>query len=173
MLLKNLWTSHGLVNGSLGTVVGIVPGSVVLVQFGQSYLGPSAFEVVERVVPIPIEEFEFTHGTTKKGGTRKPQQCKRCQFPLVPAWAITIHKSQGMTVGPGECVEKIVVDVGDKEWAAGMLYVAVSRPVSAECIRLDPMRPFARWARVGQTDMAKKILRHIRELHDKSGAGVG
>lgn len=44
------------------------------------------------------------------------------QFPLRLGWALTIHKSQGITLDNG------CIDVGEKGvWAAGQLYVALSR----------------------------------------------
>jgi len=47
------------------------------------------------------------------------------QYPLRLAWAITIHKSQGLTF------EKAIIDVGDA-FAPGQVYVALSR-----CTTLD------------------------------------
>jgi hypothetical protein len=37
------------------------------------------------------------------------------------AWGITIHKSQGLTL------EKVVVELGDKDFSAGLSFVAISR----------------------------------------------
>lgn len=47
------------------------------------------------------------------------------QFPLRLAWAITIHKSQGLTF------EKAIIDAGDA-FAPGQVYVALSRCTSLE-----------------------------------------
>ena len=57
---------------------------------------------------------------------------KRClgsftQYPLRLAWAITIHKSQGLTF------EKAIIDAGEA-FAPGQVYVALSR-----CTNLDGM----------------------------------
>ena len=49
------------------------------------------------------------------------------QFPVRLAWAITIHKSQGLTF------EKAMIDAG-KSFAPGQVYVALSR-----CVSLDGM----------------------------------
>ncbi len=51
------------------------------------------------------------------------------QFPLKLAWAVTVHKSQGLTF------DKVVVDVGDA-FVPGQVYVALSRCTSFDGIIL-------------------------------------
>jgi len=50
------------------------------------------------------------------------------QFPLMPAWAVTIHKAQGLTLA------RVHVDFGSGAFAEGQAYVALSR-----CRRLQDL----------------------------------
>lgn len=53
------------------------------------------------------------------------------QFPFRPAWAVTIHKSQGKTF------DNVILDIGRGTFAAGQLYVALSRCTSFEGLSLS------------------------------------
>ena len=57
------------------------------------------------------------------------------QFPLQPAWAITIHKAQGKTL------PTLQIDLGSGAFAPGQTYVALSRARSLDSIWLQsPIR---------------------------------
>ncbi len=67
------------------------------------------------------------------------------QFPLRPAWAITIHKSQGLTF------DHVVIDAG-AAFAFGQVYVALSRCRSLEGISLT--RPVRRELLIADSEVA-------------------
>ena len=132
MLTRNLWTEVGLCNGALGSVrniiyaEGIFPPSLpaaVFIQF-DTYTGPSFIHDIPNCVPIaPLSNSSETHGPN----------FERTQFPLKLAWAITIHKSQGLTL------PKVWIDLGRKEQSPGLSYVALSRVRALEDLMIEPM----------------------------------
>lgn len=58
---------------------------------------------------------------TARWDTRTGKALARTQLPLALAWAITIHKSQGLTL------EKAVIDLGNRDFSSGLSFVAISR----------------------------------------------
>ncbi|XP_041658514.1 ATP-dependent DNA helicase PIF1 [Cheilinus undulatus] len=117
MLTKNLDVARGLVNGARGVVVGFEPGKHGLprVRF--------LCGITEVLKP---ERWVFKSG----GGINLTRQ----QLPLKLAWAISIHKSQGMTL---DCVEISLARV----FESGQAYVALSRARSLEGLRVMDFDP--------------------------------
>jgi len=64
-------------------------------------------------------------------GDKEPySKLSRTQVPLIPAWAITIHKSQGLTM------DKVIVNL-DANFEREMVYAALSRARSLRGLRID------------------------------------
>ena len=76
------------------------------------------------------------------------------QIPLIHAWAVTIHKAQGLTL------DDVRIDLGSGAFAPGQVYVAISRvrsmsglsfarPLRAADIQVDPMLvEFMQWVQL-------------------------
>jgi uncharacterized protein YpbB len=80
------------------------------------------------------------------------------QFPLRLAWAITIHKSQGLTF------DRAIVDAGDS-FAAGQVYVALSRLTSTkELVLYSKISPHS--IRVDE-----RILKYLQASHPVNELG--
>ena len=63
--------------------------------------------------------------------TKLPFPFERKQFPIIPAFSITINKSQGQTFN------YVGVDLSKDVFSHGQLYVAVSRCRSSETLKFD------------------------------------
>jgi ATP-dependent DNA helicase PIF1 len=119
MLTDNLWVENGLVNGSMGTVKDVVWNkgqdptkdmpTAIMVEV-DDYEGPK-FPGTNYIPIFPVtRRFEY-----------KKRDCSRTNFPLRPAYAITVHKSQGLTL------KQVVLNLERKDHSPGLSYVAISR----------------------------------------------
>lgn len=115
MLLCNLDTARGLVNGSRGVVLRFVSGLPV-VKFA-------------RGEEVTVERYTWEHALEDVGCIYYRQ------VPLQLAWAVTIHKAQGLSL---DCVE-MALDSSVFEY--GQAYVALSRVRSLAGLRLLSFKP--------------------------------
>lgn len=111
MFIKN---NHelGYVNGTTGVVIG----------FDKETKYPIIKTVSGAIIHTPLEDWSMEND---KGNA----VAKVSQLPLKLAWAITIHKSQGMTLDAAE------IDLS-KTFEVGQGYVALSRIKNIEGLRL-------------------------------------
>ena len=116
----------GFYNGKLGKVTDISSNGIVTVTGTEGetiVVTPSEWTNSQYVLNDESGEIEQTVVGTFK------------QLPLRIAWAITIHKSQGLTF------DKAIIDAG-AAFAFGQVYVALSRCRTLEGISLDsPIKP--------------------------------
>ena len=113
-------------NGKIATITRIVADQIFV------YLP----ELNEDIL-VQKEEWENTRYSLnkEKGKIEEEKLGSFTQYPLRLAWAITIHKSQGLTF------EKAIIDAG-ASFAAGQTYVALSRCTSLDGIVLfSQIRP--------------------------------
>ena len=141
MLTENLWIERGLVNGALGTIRDISwktgadwrrdPPFALIVDFDR-YEGPGLPNAPGGgdVVPIFRSRRDFYRGAAS---------CTRTQFPVTPAYAITVHKAQGMTV------DRAVLNLNNRDFAPGLSYVVVSRVKTLQGILFEEPFDFERF----------------------------
>lgn len=131
MFLKNNF-ERGYVNGTLGKIVGFDNSDYPIVK---TFSG-------KRIIAIPaswtIEEDDIVKAEIN-------------QIPLRLAWAITVHKSQGMTLDAAE------IDLS-KAFEKGMGYVALSRVKTLDGIKLIGFNETALEVRPEVIELEKDLL---------------
>lgn len=160
MVIANISTEDGIVNGAIGELMQINIGQTVggkevakrvWIKFDESEVGSITRQQCKRKctlegepiddwnnwTPIDLIQLEFQLGNA---GNRK---ITRMQLPIVEALALTVHKSQGATY------ELVSFHIPRKNLKCNMLYVGCSRATSVRGLRIDyfpenPPKPSAK-----------------------------
>lgn len=114
MILKNLDLENGIANGTRGIVVEL-DKEAVLIRLLDGRL-------------IRIEK------GTWESKSEDGIEVKLVQMPLIPAWSLSIHKTQGSTL------DFVAMDLGDSIFEYGQAYVALSRVKSLDGLYLTKLK---------------------------------
>lgn len=122
MLRRNIDVENGLVNGAIGVITDIKHSSetrvsTIMIQFGKN---------------TPVAITRITSEFFMKGII-----VTRSQFPVSVSYAITIHKSQGLTLS------SVIVSIDSDCKEPAMVYVALSRVARLSSAHLTSFEPAA------------------------------
>lgn len=141
MLIRNL--SSSAVNGSVGTIV----------RFDNRY-DDLGLKPVVQFLDHNDNEFEVSLNrvTWETITPDRKIESSRTQFPIILAWALTIHKSQGQTI------DRLRVDL-DGIFEVGQTYVALSRAHKSSRLQVTNFNP----SRVKASASCRNFHRELKD----------
>jgi ATP-dependent DNA helicase PIF1 len=149
MLIVNINVDGGMVNGTQGLVIG----------YNQEQGTIKVVFAIKATAPLRFLESDwkdtssyFIWDVPRKEFVISPW-LKIIQFPIMLAFAITIHKAQGSTLA------RVCVDIGDSIFAPGQAYVALSRCITPDLLRIKSFVP--------ESLHASEIVREFYQKIDK------
>jgi ATP-dependent DNA helicase PIF1 len=130
MLVTNLDTTIGLCNGTLGTIKDFNDDGLPIVLFDNNIQMTINRHTWELEKKIRIKSLNCKNNNISGINNFKKIKASAIQIPLILAWSISIHRSQGLTF------ENAIISL-DKCFAEHHIYVALSRVKSLNGIYIE------------------------------------
>ena len=149
VVIKNIF-NMGLVNGSRGVVIGFTSNREPLVEFMDKrtiVIHKERWEVKLPSIEKTIKIFKQTEVIHRKLYIQ--------QLPLKLAFALSIHKSQGMTL------DYVRTNIGNSIFSTGQVYTVLSRVRSLENLYIDDFDP-------SKIRINPKVKKFYKELSKKN-----
>jgi ATP-dependent DNA helicase PIF1 len=138
IVTTNVNQEEGIVNGTRGVVVDVKSDQVIIKRINNK-LYPIKFYKTVSIEDKNIK-VEF--------------------MPLKLAYALTIHKSQGMTI------DAVEIDIGPKIFASGQAYTAISRAQNLQSIRIKSVHKESFKIKNSVLEFYKKIEEEINKKNN-------
>jgi ATP-dependent DNA helicase PIF1 len=120
IVTRNIDISAGIVNGTRGIIKNLFNDFVIIKDVDGNL----------HDIPYYTDVFDKADKTAKTGKAAKAGKSYILHMPLKVSYALSIHKSQGMTI------DALEIDLGDNIFTCGQGYTALSRAKSLKCIKI-------------------------------------
>jgi len=139
VVTANIDQDNGIVNGTRGVVIDVKPSSVIIRKVNG--------------VKVEIKYHDSINA--------EDSNLRLGFMPLKLAYALSIHKSQGMTL------DAVEVDIGPKIFAAGQTYTALSRAQNLKSVKVKAIAEKSFIVDPEVLKFYKKIEKDIEESNNK------
>lgn len=122
IVTRNIDIATGVVNGTRGIIKNLFKDFVIIKDVDGNFHNITYCK--------DVFDFDKTDKSAKAAKAAKAAKSYILHMPLKVSYALSIHKSQGMTI------DALEIDLGDNIFTCGQGYTALSRAKSLKCIKI-------------------------------------
>ncbi len=146
IFLNNTLYENGVCNGSIGIIIKIHNEESIDVAF------PTKTGIIYITVNKTTDRFDYNG-----------QQASRHQFPIQNAFALTVHKTQGLTL------PHVTIPLDSQMFATGQAYVAISRAKTWDSLTLTALD----YNSIKTDEQVIKEYHHLQEKYNELISSFG